>query len=125
MSWRICLYWILHIIYDILNVAYYILHIARYILHISHYILHTHTHTCILHIPYTYFILAASVAQAELRKDLDYLRSCVVGKGAGRDGGSAEPSLRTIEQSLSAMQDRCDKTEQLAAATKRDTTAGM
>lgn len=48
--------------------------------------------------------ISAGVAQAELRKDLDYLRSCVVGKGAGRDGAGAEPSLRTVEQSLSAMQ---------------------
>ena len=45
----------------------------------------------------------AGAAQADLRKDLDYIRSCVVGKAAGRDG-IAEPSLRTIEQSLAAIQ---------------------
>jgi DNA repair exonuclease SbcCD ATPase subunit len=67
----------------------------------------------------------SNTAQAEIRKDLDYLRSCVVGKGAGKDGNGGEPSMRTIEQSLAAMHERCDKTEQLAASTKRDTTAAL
>ena len=55
----------------------------------------------------------ALLAHTEMRKDLDYLRSCVVGKGTGRDGSAAEPSMRTIEQSLASMHERCDKTEQV------------
>jgi chromosome segregation ATPase len=59
----------------------------------------------------------AALAHTEMRKDLDYLRSVVVGKGAGRDGSPAEPSMRTIEQSLASMHERCDKTEQVRTDT--------
>ena len=67
----------------------------------------------------------ANIVQSDMRKDLDYLRSCVVGKGAGKDGSAGEPSMRTIEQSLASMHERCDKAEQLAMSTKRDTTAAL
>ena len=55
-----------------------------------------------------------AMVQADMRKDLDYLRSIVVGKGSSKEGGAGEPSMRTIEQSLAAMHERCDKTEQVS-----------
>ena len=67
----------------------------------------------------------AALAHTEMRKDLDYLRSCVVGKGAGRDGSAAEPSMRTIEQSLASMHERCDKTEQVRVCSLRIARAQM
>ena len=62
-----------------------------------------------------------AVAQADIGKDIDYLRSCIVGKGVGRDGGMAgDTSLRSLESSITALHERCDTLEQTLSTSRTE-----